>query len=51
MLIWLFIAACIKGKRPHIARRAIELLEARLLKDNWLEYYDGKLGMYIEKQA
>ena len=34
-----------------MARRAIELAESRLLKDNWPEYYDGKLGRYIGKQA
>ncbi|KAL5985969.1 hypothetical protein ACLOJK_027959 [Asimina triloba] len=43
--------ACIKTGRPQIARRAIELAETRLLKDNWPEYYDGKLGRYIGKQA
>ncbi|KVH98673.1 hypothetical protein Ccrd_023101, partial [Cynara cardunculus var. scolymus] len=33
------------------ARRAIELAESRLLKDGWPEYYDGKLGRYVGKQA
>lgn len=51
MLLWLLIAACIKTGRPLIARRAIELAEARLLKDNWPEYYDGKQGRYVGKQA
>ncbi|XP_057494789.1 probable alkaline/neutral invertase B isoform X2 [Actinidia eriantha] len=37
--------------RPQSARRAIELAETRLSKDNWPEYYDGKLGRYIGKQA
>lgn len=44
-------AACIKTGRPQIARRAIELAESRLLKDSWPEYYDGKLGRYVGKQA
>ncbi|MBA0650743.1 hypothetical protein Goklo_018129 [Gossypium klotzschianum] len=44
-------AACIKTGRPLIARRAIDLAETRLLKDSWPEYYDGKLGRYIGKQA
>ncbi|KAK4401476.1 putative alkaline/neutral invertase B [Sesamum angolense] len=44
-------AACIKTGRPQIARRAIELAETRLSKDGWPEYYDGKLGRYIGKQA
>ncbi|RWW02224.1 hypothetical protein GW17_00034699 [Ensete ventricosum] len=51
VLLWLLTAACIKTGRPQIARRAIELAENRLLKDSWPEYYDGKLGKYIGKQA
>lgn len=51
VLLWMLTAACIKTGRPQIARRAIELAENRLLKDSWPEYYDGKLGKYIGKQA
>ncbi|KAL2455059.1 Alkaline/neutral invertase [Forsythia ovata] len=51
VLLWLLTAACIKSGRPQLARRATELAEARLLKDHWPEYYDGKLGRYIGKQA
>ncbi|ERN13539.1 hypothetical protein AMTRI_Chr09g20630 [Amborella trichopoda] len=51
VLLWLLTAACIKTGRPQIARRAIELAETRLLKDSWPEYYDGKLGRYVGKQA
>ena len=51
VLIWLLTAACIKTGRPHIARRAIELLESRLSKDHWPEYYDLKTGKFIGKQA
>ncbi|XP_058091151.1 cytosolic invertase 1-like [Magnolia sinica] len=51
VLLWLLTAACTKTGRPQIAMRAIELSETRLLKDNWPEYYDGKLGRYIGKQA
>lgn len=51
VLLWLLTAACIKTGRPQIARKAIELAESRLLKDGWPEYYDGKLGRYIGKQA
>ncbi|XP_071737840.1 probable alkaline/neutral invertase D [Rutidosis leptorrhynchoides] len=51
VLLWLLTAACIKTGRPQIARRAIELAESRLLKDGWPEYYDGKNGRYIGKQA
>jgi len=51
VLLWLLTAACIKTGRPQIARKAIELVEQRLAKDGWPEYYDGKIGGYIGKQA
>ncbi|PPD75878.1 hypothetical protein GOBAR_DD27197 [Gossypium barbadense] len=51
VLIWLLTAACIKTGRPQIAKRAIELIEQRLSKDGWPEYYDGKTGRYVGKQA
>ncbi|XP_027149078.1 probable alkaline/neutral invertase D [Coffea eugenioides] len=51
VLLWLLTAACIKTGRIQIARRAIDLAESRLLKDSWPEYYDGKLGRFIGKQA
>ncbi|KAH9320586.1 hypothetical protein KI387_015225 [Taxus chinensis] len=51
VLLWLLTAACIKTGRPQIARKAIELMERRLAKDGWPEYYDGKTGGYIGKQA
>ncbi|KAJ7966864.1 Neutral/alkaline invertase [Quillaja saponaria] len=51
VLLWLLTAACIKTGRPQIARSAIELAEKRLSTDYWPEYYYGKLGKYIGKQA
>lgn len=51
VLLWVLTAACIKTGRPQIARRAIEVAEARLHKDNWPEYYDGTVGRYVGKQA
>ncbi|KAL6216249.1 hypothetical protein ACLB2K_009475 [Fragaria x ananassa] len=51
VLLWLLTAACIKTGRPLIARRAIDLTESRLSKDHWPEYYDGKSGRFIGKQA
>ncbi|CAN8235377.1 unnamed protein product [Cochlearia groenlandica] len=51
VLLWLLTAASIKTGRPQIARRAIDLAEARLLKDGWPEYYDGKSGRFVGKQA
>ncbi|KNA10290.1 hypothetical protein SOVF_145790 [Spinacia oleracea] len=51
VLLWLLTAACIKSGRPQIAKKAIELTETRLLKDGFPEYYDGKTGRFIGKQA
>ncbi|KAK4800478.1 hypothetical protein SAY86_020965 [Trapa natans] len=51
VLLWLLTAACIKTGRPQIAMKAIELAETRLSMDSWPEYYDGKLGSHIGKQA
>lgn len=51
VLLWLLTAASIKTGRPQIAKRALDVAETRLLKDNWPEYYDGKLGRYVGKQA
>ncbi|CAM6086707.1 unnamed protein product [Calypogeia fissa] len=51
VLLWMLTAASIKTGRPQIGKRAIELMEVRLLKDGWPEYYDGKLGRYVGKQA
>lgn len=51
VLLWLLSAASIKTGRPQIAKRAIGLVEQRLSKDGWPEYYDGKKGRYIGKQA
>lgn len=51
VLLWLLTAACIKTGRHQLARKAIEQTENRLLKDSWPEYYDGKHGRYIGKQA
>lgn len=51
VLIWLLVAAAQKTGRPQIGRLAIELAEKRLSDDQWPEYYDGKNGRLIGKQA
>ncbi|XP_010455341.1 PREDICTED: alkaline/neutral invertase CINV2 [Camelina sativa] len=51
VLLWTLTAACIKTGRPQIARRAIDLIESRIHRDCWPEYYDGKQGRYVGKQA
>ncbi|KAG0626887.1 hypothetical protein M758_2G159000 [Ceratodon purpureus] len=51
VFLWFLTAAAIKAGRPNIARRAVEVAERRLYEDDWPEYYDGKLGRTIGKQA
>jgi hypothetical protein len=51
VLLWFLTAAAQKTGRPHIGRLAIELAEKRLSQDQWPEYYDGKNGRLVGKQA
>jgi hypothetical protein len=51
MLMWLLAAAAIKTNRTHLAERAIISAESRLQEDEYPEYYDGKKGRLIGKQA
>ena len=46
-----FTLACIKMKRPELARKAIDLAEKRLSSDQWPEYYDTRYGRFIGKQS
>ncbi|KAL8490523.1 hypothetical protein ACS0TY_022518 [Phlomoides rotata] len=50
-LLWQFTLACIKMKRPELARKAVVLAEERLALDKWPEYYDTRHGRFIGKQA
>ncbi|KAM3230563.1 hypothetical protein ACQJBY_061002 [Aegilops geniculata] len=51
VLLWLLVAVSMKLGRRHIAHNAMELMERRLAKDDFPEYYDGKTGRYIGKQS
>lgn len=51
VLLWMLVAAAIKTDRKEIAKRAIELAEKRLFEDQWPEYYDGRNGRLMGKQA
>jgi hypothetical protein len=51
VLMWMLSAAAVKTNRTHLAERAIEIAEARLCDDEWPEYYDGKKGRLMGKQA
>jgi hypothetical protein len=50
-LIWLFVAAALKCDRRDLAERALALTEAHVLNDNWPEYYDGRYGRLVGKEA
>jgi hypothetical protein len=51
VLLWLVVAAAQKTNRLELAHKAIEIAEIRLMQDKWPEYYDGKNGRLIGKQA
>ncbi|WP_026734635.1 glycoside hydrolase 100 family protein [Fischerella sp. PCC 9605] len=51
VLLWLLTAAAQKTNRIEIAHKAIEIAENRLFGDKWPEYYDGKNGRLIGKEA
>ncbi|MEO1377270.1 MAG: glycoside hydrolase 100 family protein, partial [Cyanobacteria bacterium J06635_10] len=51
VLMWMLAAAAIKTNKICIAERAIHIAQLRLQEDEWPEYYDGKRGRLIGKQA
>lgn len=51
VLMWFLAAAAVKTKRTSIAKRAIDVAQVRLHEDEWPEYYDGKKGRLIGRQA
>jgi glycogen debranching enzyme len=51
VLLWQLVAASLKNDRPEIAQKALNLAAKRLLKDEWAEYYDGRNGRLVGKEA
>ncbi|KZL49451.1 alkaline invertase [Nodularia spumigena CENA596] len=51
VLLWLFVAAAQKIGRPELAEKAIAIVEKRLINDKFPEYYDGKNGRLIGREA
>lgn len=51
VLLWLLTAAALKTGRPGLAQNALEIAEKRLSSDRWCEYYDGRTGKLIGKEA
>ncbi|KAK1377669.1 Alkaline/neutral invertase [Heracleum sosnowskyi] len=50
-LLWQFTLACMKMKKPELARKAVALAEKKLSEDHWPEYYDTRQGRFIGKQS
>ena len=51
VLDWMLVAAAVKTGRPEVGYRILELLDICLDRDQWPEYYDGKHGRLIGKEA
>jgi hypothetical protein len=51
VLLWPLVAATLKMNRPDLGWQAIELAERRLSEDSWPEYYDGRNGRLVGKEA
>lgn len=51
VLLWLLTAAALKTGREEIAYKAIEIATRYLPKDEWAEYYDGRNGRLIGREA
>lgn len=49
--MWMLAAAAVKTHKTGLVRKAIEIAQTRLVEDEWPEYYDGKKGRLIGKQA
>ena len=50
-LLWMLVAAAIKGGKPSLVEGLVESSAASLQRDNWPEYYDGTRGQLIGKEA
>lgn len=51
VLIWMLAAASLKTGRIELVSQAIEIAKRRLIHDQWAEYYDGKNGRLVGKEA
>lgn len=51
VLLWLLAAAAQKVGKPELAKKAIAIAEESLSHDGWPEYYDGKQGRLIGREA
>ena len=49
--MWLLAAACVRTGAFDVLERALDELGARLCNDNWPEYYDGRYGRLVGREA
>jgi hypothetical protein len=50
-LLWLLAAAAVKTGREDLAERALGKAASRLAKADWAEYFDGRDGRLVGKEA
>ncbi len=50
-LLWLLAAACVRTGATDILEPALESVGPRLARDDWPEYYDGRHGRLIGREA
>jgi Alkaline and neutral invertase len=51
VMLWLLAAAAQKCGRSEIAHKALAIAQNRLARDQWPEYYDGRQGRLVGKEA
>lgn len=51
VLLWMLAAAAQKVGKLDLAQKAMAIAETSLLQDNWPEYYDGKQGRLVGREA
>ncbi|HKJ88714.1 MAG TPA: glycoside hydrolase 100 family protein [Gammaproteobacteria bacterium] len=51
VLLWAFVAAALVAQRRDLAEKAFEAARTRLFNDAWPEYYDGRIGRYLGRDA
>ena len=51
VLLWLLVAAAQKHGKTALAKRAMQLAQSKLVDDGWPEYYDGRQGRLVGREA
>lgn len=51
VLVWLLAGASVRTGAMDLLESALDSLAARLVRDDWPEYYDGRRGRLIGQQA